>query len=81
MNELTPQLNEFGEGQKAIIGKCLSDFMTTMAQVAPKIAPHLLSGGVMTVSTMSGMTLKFGFAPQKGGLILPGGITPNKRSA
>lgn len=78
MSDIQAQLKDFGPGQQVALGEVVSSFMEALFQVAPRLRPHLASGGVIQISTMSGMTLKLGFAPQQGGLIFPGGITPTK---
>lgn len=70
------QKNDFGDGQKREIHNALAAFMEDLARVAPQIAPHFLSGGTLEIKTMSGVHLRFGFSPQVGGIIIPGGIRP-----
>jgi len=62
--------------QKSAINIAIGQFLQTLTQVAPPLTPHLLSGGIVNIQTMSGMNLKLGFAPQVGGIIQPGGIKP-----
>lgn len=66
----------FGDGQKREIYNNLGAFMQSLVAAAPQLAPHFLSGGILEIKTMSGAHLQFGFAPQAGGLIIPGGIRP-----
>lgn len=68
--------NAFGDGQKKDIMINLAAFMDSLVSQAPQLAPHFLSGGTLEIKTMSGAHLKFGFSPQAGGLIVPGGIRP-----
>jgi len=74
MDPITTQA--FGDGQKMEIQNNLAAFMESLVRAAPQLAPHFLSGGTLEFKTMSGVHLKFGFAPQAGGLIIPGGIRP-----
>jgi hypothetical protein len=67
---------DFGAGQQEEISRSLGAFVLALIQAAPQIGPHVLSGGTLEIKTMSGAHLKFGFAPQSGGIILPGGIRP-----
>jgi hypothetical protein len=69
--------NSFGPGQQELIAQAMETFITALINTAPQLGPHFLSGGVMSIATMSGAVLKFGFAPQRGGLVLPGGIRPH----
>lgn len=74
METVTPQ--QFGDGQQQEVSRALEAFMLSLISAAPKLGPHILSGGIFTIQTMSGMQMKLGFAPQRGGLITPGGIRP-----
>lgn len=74
MESVNPK--QLGDGQQQKVSRALETFMIALISAAPRLAPHLLSGGVFTIQTMSGMQMKLGFAPQKGGLIMPGGIRP-----
>lgn len=76
MSDIQVNPNQLGQDQLNEIGKKLSQFIWFISQVAPKLGPHLLSGGVIKIQTMSGMTVSFGFTPQVGGIITPGGINP-----
>lgn len=68
--------DQFGAGQQDAITKISAAYIQTLIQIAPQLGPHLMSGGTFEIKTMSGAHLKFGFSPQAGGLVLPGGITP-----
>lgn len=76
MSDIQVNPNQLGQAQLEEIGKKLSQLIWFMSQVAPQLGPHLLSGGVMKIQTMSGMTMSLGFTPQAGGIITPGGINP-----
>lgn len=76
MSDIQVNPNQLGQAQSEEIAKKLTQFIWFMAQVVPQLGPHLLSGGIMQIQTMSGMTLRFGFNPQVGGIITPGGINP-----
>lgn len=69
-------LRSFGPQQQLELLQALNAYMETLCRVAPRLAPHFLSGGTIEIKTLSGAYLKFGFSPQSGGLILPGGLTP-----
>lgn len=74
MKPITP--NQFGDGQQREIQSGLALFMEGLVKAAPQLGGHFLSGGTLEIKTMSGAHLKFGFAPQAGGIIMPGGIRP-----
>lgn len=67
---------DFSPGQQEEIVRALEGFLQRLCLVAPVFGPHLLSGGTFEIKTMSSLTLKLGFNPNKGGIITPGGITP-----
>jgi len=69
MAELTPH-------QQAIFGQAIASLMRAIANEIPQLGPHLCAGGALTIQTMSGCNLRLMFAPQVGGLIVPGGINP-----
>ncbi len=76
---MDPIMNQhFAPGQQDMIAGAMSALMRTLISIAPQLAPHLLSGGVLNIVTMSGANIKLGFEPQRGGLIIPGGIQPAK---
>lgn len=70
-------LNDLGDGQKNDLSKHTEQYLQAFCKLVPQIGRHLLSGGVITISTMSGMNIRIGFNPQIGGIITPGGITPH----
>lgn len=72
----TASNRQFTDAQKAEFETGLELLLRRMVMAAPQIAPHLNSGGVITFSTMSGLTLRLGFGAQQGGLLLPNGIKP-----
>jgi len=71
MAELTPN-------QQAIFGQAIASLMRTISNEIPQLGPQLCSGGAITIQTMSGCNLRMMFAPQVGGLIVPGGINPTQ---
>jgi hypothetical protein len=75
---MDPIINKssFGPGQQEEMTRALAAYIMAMAQIAPQLSGHFLSGGTFEIKTMSGMHLKVGFNPMSGGLILPGGIAP-----
>jgi len=75
--DLKINIRDFTPGQQQQITEITGHFIEALCMVAPRLVPHFKSGGVMQLQTMSGASIKVGFSPQQGGLILPGGITPN----
>lgn len=75
MNQpITPRA--FGDGQQQEIAGAAGELIRALSQAAPQLGPHFHSGGIIEIKTMSGAHLKLGFEPQRGGLIIPGGIAP-----
>ena len=78
-NEAPKQIltrQQFGPGEGEAIQAVLGEAINVLCSIVPKLAPHLLSGGTVEIKTMSGMTVRFGFNPQQGGIIDPSGIMP-----
>lgn len=75
---MNPVINKsaFTPGQQEAINKALGEFIRSVCQSVPALGGHFLSGGTFEIKTMSGTHLRFGFSPQAGGLIIPGGIRP-----
>lgn len=72
--EINPQ--DLSPQQAQDLAQVASAFMQGVIRIMPRVGPHVLSGGVVTIATMSGMSLRLGFEPMQGGLIVPGGIAP-----
>lgn len=66
----------FGMGQQDDIAEALAHLIQTLTRVAPQLGPQFLSGGILEIKCLAGAHLKFGFEPQRGGLVLPDGIRP-----
>lgn len=72
--------SSFTPGQQEDISKIMDSTMQALCHIVPQLGGHFLSGGTFDVKTMSGLHLRFGFEPQRGGLIIPGGIQPHSRN-
>lgn len=76
MSDLKINIRDFTPEQQAKITEVCGAFIEALCMVAPRLIPHFRSGGIVQLNTMSGASIKVGFGPQEGGLILPGGIAP-----
>jgi len=63
-------------GQQELIFTGMRILFSALCQAIPQAYPQISSGGTLEIKTMSGLNLKFGFEPQAGGIIMPGGIRP-----